>query len=436
MSPARVVKSPGISRVDKDSPAAAAGLLSGDRVVRINGHAVHDLIDLQFYGADESLSIEVQREGKRLVFEIPDADYQPLGIHLEPDRTGCCGNHCIFCFVDQNPPGMRDSLYVKDEDYRLSFLHGNFVTMTRIGDHELQRIAEQRLSPLYISIHAVQPGIRKKLLGIKKDDGLLAKLRFLAENNIEMHGQIVLCPGINDGPVLTETVDTLAALFPHLRTCAVVPVGLTRHRSRLPGLMPVTPQAAESVIRQIAPVQKSFMRGLGEAFVYLADEFYLTAGRPLPDEAHYGEFWQIENGVGMTAAFLGDFERISATFPDSVARPESVLIVTGQLAAPVLERHVLPVLNRIRNFRAGLVAVENRFFGHTVTVSGLLTGGDMMHALRSEDLLSKHQTDRVLLPDNCINTDGLLPDDRTPETMQAELGIPVQVISGFQELWN
>ena len=368
----------------------------------------------------------VLERGDGAVYDVLFEHEADPGIAFEPMHFGCCGNHCIFCFIDQNPRGLRKTLYFKDEDYRLSFLHGNYVTLTRTGRADLARIAAQRLSPLYISVHAADPAVRTKMLGLSSDDHLMDKIRFLADSRIELHAQIVLCPGINDGRVLAETHDALRAFYPQMKSLAVVPVGLTRHRKGLPDLRAVDAGTARQVIGGIHALQERNIKELGGSFVFLADEFYLLAGAPLPPAARYGEFWQIENGVGMTRAFLDDFEREAADLPKRLKRRKKIVIVTGALAAPVLEGRVIPRLRQIGGLEADLALVENRFYGTSVTVSGLLTGQDIARALAGRTAGAT-----VLLPANCLNTDGLFLDDWTPERLSAGLGCRVVVAEGF-----
>ncbi|MFC1569670.1 DUF512 domain-containing protein [bacterium] len=420
-----------IHHIDLNSLASKAGLKKGDEIASINGRAIEDIIDLQFYGADSDLNIIAYRNGHEIKVNISNPDMLSLGIEPDEMKYRCCGNHCQFCFVDQNPKGLRSTLYLKDEDYRLSFMHGNYVTLTNITERDLNRIVVQRLAPLYLSIHAVNPAIRKQLLGIKKDDRLLEKLQFLADNDIEMHGQIVICPGFNDGSELENTIQSLSAFYPHLKTLAIVPVGLTKHRKNLPGLQSVTSEKAAAIIEQVRPYQNKFQKEFNHHFIYLADEFYLLAKAPLPDETHYGEFWQVENGVGMTRLFLDDFSQETQFFPKRLKKPCRTVIVTGMLAAPILQKTVLPVLEQIDGLDVSLLPVKNQFYGPSVTVSGLLTGQDIFAALQQID-----GEFNVLLPENCINHEGYFLDDMTPETLSDSLNQSVNIIAGFGELWN
>jgi putative radical SAM enzyme (TIGR03279 family) len=420
---------PRVESVSAGSAAEAAGIRPGDALTSVGGRPVRDLIDFRFLAADGPLACRFERAGRRFTARIPDGDAEAFGLRFEPMRFRPCGNRCVFCFVDQNPPGVRPSLRFKDEDYRLSFLFGNYVTLTTATRADLRRIAEQRLSPLYVSVHAADPEVRRRLLGLRADDGLGEKIRFLADRGIEMHGQVVLCPGINDGRVLEETVSGLAAHHPAFRSVAVVPVGLTRHRSRLARLQAVDGRAAAALLDRIGPLQKRFRTETGEDFVYAADEFYLLAGRPVPAASHYREYWQRDNGVGMVRSMLTEFGRDRRRLPASFPRRLRLAVVTGRLAAPVLADAVLPALNRIRNASFELVPVKNRFFGPSVTVSGLLTGRDVAGALAAAG-----RFDAALLPANCFNADGLMLDDWNADRLAGRLKAPVRILDSFSEL--
>jgi len=420
-----------IEAVDAGSLAERAGLRAGDRVMRVNGHAVRDVIDFQYHAADEAVRIGYERDGTARSVEIIRDPRIPLGIEVEPMRCTICGNRCVFCFVDQNPPGLRKTLYVRDEDYRLSFLHGNYVTLTRVGGAELRRIVSLRLSPLYLSIHATEYPVRKRLLGLGSDDRLLEKMRFLADHGIEMHGQIVLCPGLNDGAVLERTLRDLAAFHPALQSVAVVPVGLTRHREGLPVLRPADADAARDILAALADFQASCLGRLGTRFVYGADEWYVLSGAPLPDPDAYEGYPQIENGVGLVRSFLEDLIRKAETFPGEIADTLPSLWVVGQSAAHVLGAEALPVFRRIRNLDLRIKAVPNRFFGASVTVTGLLSGRDVLHALQDEA-----GPYRVLIPPVCLNPDGLFLDDLTPGDLSRELNRPVRVLAGFEDFYG
>jgi len=303
-----------IKAFEQGSLAAKVGLKIGDNLIIINENPIRDPIDFQFHASDELLDIEVLRNGRTLFFEIEKHYNESLGIIFEDIKYRCCGNKCIFCFVDQNPPNLRKGLYFKDEDFRLSFLYGNYVTLSNVSRSDLKRIVEQRLSPLYVSIHSTNSEIRKLMLGLKKDDRLFEKIRYLTKNNIELHAQIVLCPMINDRNILAQTINDLAEFYPNLKSIAIVPVGLTRHRKNLYPLKPVTPDDAKMIIFEAESFAQNFKQKWDDYFVYLADEFYLMAGSNLPSIERYGDFPQIENGVGMARDFIDQFEEQSKQF--------------------------------------------------------------------------------------------------------------------------
>lgn len=417
-----------IKSIDSAGNGQAKGVRAGDSIVSINNHSIRDIIDYHFYSTDTPLTMKIIKPDKKIV-EIQVKDPGNLGLSFHPVQFKKCGNNCIFCFIDQNPSGMRKSLYDKDEDYRLSFLYGNYVTLTNVTQEDLDRIIEQRLSPLYISVHAVQPAVRKKLLGINRDDHLLDKISFLVKHNIELHAQIVLCPGINDGKILRETIEKLYRYYPSLKTLAVVPVGLTRHRKRLPLIQPVSPYVAKQVLLQIQSMQNNFKNTLGVPFVFLADEFYLLTGSSLPPREHYGEFYQIDNGVGLTRHFMHEFRMAAKHFPDSCIPSKRLNFITGEMAFPVLDKYILPVLNQINGITAQAFSVKNKFYGSSVTVSGLLTAGDIINTCTSIK-----PEGEILLPDNCINSEGFFLDDLTVEDIMNALQQPVRIIQKAEEI--
>jgi putative radical SAM enzyme (TIGR03279 family) len=396
-------------------------LLPGDRILEVNGSPVRDEIDFQFYGAEEQVRLRVLREGRVVELAGRRRFGEPWGLVFEPMKYRSCGNRCIFCFVDQNPPGLRPSLYFKDEDYRLSFLHGNYVTLTNLSQADLRRIIEQRLSPLYVSVHATDPQVRASLLGLRRDDRLLAKLEALVEGYIELHAQIVVVPGYNDGAVLLRTLDDLWRLAPGVASVAVVPVGLTRHRKNLPPLRPVDSALAAELVRTLEPRAQEYRRRCGKYWVYLADELYLLAGLSVPAADRYDGFPQVENGVGLLRRFLDQFEAEKSDYPSQLPRPASVAILTGRLVAPVLRERVLPALQRVEGLQVELRQVRNRFFGDSVTVSGLLVGQD----LAAEAHRLGQPPDVLLIPESTLNPDGLFLDDWTLPQLEQEVGTKV-----------
>ncbi len=407
----------------KNSTAAEAGLQIGDDLVNINGHPIRDEIDFEFHASDKFIKIEIVRNDKPHIFEIEKEYDDSLGIIFEETKYRCCGNQCVFCFIDQNPKGLRESLYFKDEDFRLSFIYGNYVTLTNVSKADLKRIVEQRLSPLYVSIHSTDLVIRKFMLGIKKDDHLLEKIRFLCDQRIELHAQIVLCPAINDGTNLTKTIDELAEFYPQLKSIAIVPVGLTKYRQNLNQLQPVTTAYSKSLIYKVEKIAHQLKEKWDDYFVYLADEFYLLAGKELPTAERYDEFPQIENGVGMTRDFMDRLEEQTSHFPHRIKTRLKLTLVSGVLAAPIISCWLIPRLNEIENLVAEVQVVKNEFYGDSITVTGLLTGQDIYHQLLNEKI-----GDIILLPANCINYDGIFLDDWTPAMLQSHLERPVEIV--------
>ena len=410
-----------ITSVEPGSPADRCGIRSGQYLVEVNGQVVHDRLDAQFLLHDEQVILSVRgRSGQIRQHEIRK-DYQDdAGLNLPPIRPRTCRNRCIFCFVDQLPRGLRKSLYLKDEDYRLSFLQGSYVTLTDLKENEIDRIVSQRLSPLYLSVHSTDPAVREKLLGRRDIPAITGIIEQLARGNICMHTQVVLCPGINDGEILERTITDLAGFHPAVASVAVVPVGLTAHRHRLHPLRPVTEEQAGRLLVSIESWQERYKREIGSVFVHAADELYLLAGRPVPEAGCYEGFEQLENGVGMVRQWLDRFEERQKEFPRSLPRPRTVTIVTGRLAAPLIERTLADRLSQIEGLTVHLRTIDNRLLGGGVTVSGLLAGGDIIRELQA------HSTEGVvLLPPNCLNEEGFFLDDLTPADVAARLKLEV-----------
>ena len=419
-----------VVQVEAGSPAAKAGLRIGDKLQKINDHPIRDSIDFQYHTSDGQLEIQIQRNDQMEIVCIERDLWTDLGIQTAPMSYCTCGNHCVFCFVDQNPKGLRKTLYFKDEDYRLSFLHGNYVTLTRVGEAELERIVEQQLSPLYLSIHATDPVVRQRLLGIKKDDRMMDKIRYLAEHGIEMHGQIVLCPGWNDGDVLKQTLNDLLPFYPRLSSIAVVPVGLTRHRERLIQMTGVDAAVARQVLAQIFVFQETVQKQFNTRLVFASDEFYLKGGVPLPEPEFYEGYPQIENGVGLVRSFLADLQESVSFFPEAAPESNPAFWIVGTSVAPILESEALPILKKIDNLHVRIKPVINRFFGESVTVTGLLTGQDIIRAMESQA-----GSYRLLIPAVCLNTDGLFLDDQTPDDVSKALGQPVHIMNDFEDFY-
>jgi len=415
-----------IAVVRPRTPAAVAGLAAGDRILTVNGHPLRDAIDFQFHAGDERLELSIERDGvtgvRRLVRRGAD-----LGLELTAPRPGdiaTCANKCVFCFIHQLPKGMRRSLYVKDDDYRLSFLHGNYITLSDLDEGSFERIVEQRLSPLYISVHATDPELRWTLLGRPRHSAeILPRLERLAKAGIRMHAQIVLCPDLNDGAHLERTVFELAPLHPHVATTAIVPVGLTRHRERLPALRSLTAQEARALVATAERWRRRWLTDLGSRFVFLADEIYLLAGLAMPPAAAYEGFPIAEDGIGLVRRFEDGFVRAAGRSRAHRDGRAAVTVVSGELFAPRLAS----LLSGAGLDRAAVrvAAVRNDFFGPMIGVAGLLTGRDIQRDLSARPDLGR----AVLVPAVALRDgDGVFLDDATPADLARDLGVPVTVV--------
>jgi putative radical SAM enzyme (TIGR03279 family) len=415
-----------IRNVRPGSPASALAIAPGDELLALNGRAVRDRIDYRFHAADELLELAIRSaDGSEHRLSVEKEIDLDLGLEFEEEAVRECHNKCPFCFVDQSPPGVRKELDIRDDDYRLSFEHGHFVTLTNLKDAEFDRIVAQRLSPLYVSVHATDPEVRVRLLIHKRAGRIMERLERLARGGIEMHTQAVVCPGWNDGSVLDRTVGDLAALYPAVRTLSVVPVGLTAHRDGLPRIDPVTPAIGEALLAQCAAWQTALRARLGTRFVFPADELFLLARRRVPGAAYYEGFGQEENGVGMTRLFLDEMARAGRRLPRRLASPRALTWVTGTLAAPVIESAAIARLRAIEGLDVGFVPVVNAFYGASVTCAGLLAGADIARALAGHD-----PGDAVLLPGNCLNGRDLFVDDMPLAALAERIGAPLLVGRG------
>ncbi|MGQ9697974.1 MAG: DUF512 domain-containing protein [Armatimonadota bacterium] len=413
-----------ISAVEPDSPAALAGVEPGDRLVLLNGTPVTDVLDYRFRAAGEHATALIRKPDGRLLHVRKSAD-EDFGMDFEADlfdRVRLCRNNCPFCFVYQLPKGLRPSLYIKDDDYRLSFIHGNYITLTNLSEQDYRRIEQQRLSPLYVSVHATDPKVRGKLLGVKGEADVMGPLRRLADAGIQVHCQVVLCPGINDGEVLHKTVADLSTLYPAVSSVAVVPVAVGKHMPPGRRLAPVTPATALAALHSVKALQNRLLRDLGTRFVWAADEFYLMCGLPLPSRAHYEGFPQLEDGVGIARLFLERWRYASQRLPRRLPKPHSIAIVTAPLGASVLSR-ILPKLQAVEGLSAELVVVPNSLFGERITVTGLMTGRDVIQAL-ADRCRSYHQ---AWIPSVALRENRFL-DDVTPEDIMDRTGVTVQVL--------
>ncbi|MFH0919983.1 MAG: DUF512 domain-containing protein [Fibrobacterota bacterium] len=411
-----------INDVDTASPAEKAGLRPGDTLLSINREPVNDLLELQFHSQDFPMRLAVQRGRRTLQVEINGRGQKPLGITPAPFRVRRCNNRCLFCFVDQMPKGFRPTLYIKDEDYRLSFLDGAYLCATNLREQDLAAIFKMGLSPLRISVHATDERVRRRLLGNPAAAPILPLLRRFAENRIAFHTQIVVCPGINDRAVLRQSIRDLMTLKPALASLSVVPLGLTRHRARLPRLTPVDRDSARAILAIVHAAQR---RHTG---VYASDELYIKAGLPLPPYRHYRDFPQYDNGVGMMRDFIHSVSRVAKTAPPAV-RPRNFGILTGVSAFPFIKK-LFALLSRRTGHRYRVIPVENRVLGRSVTVTGLLCGADLADSARTVD----GKVTAFFIPPNCLNADGLTLDNWDLGQVSRETGRPVRVLRNFEAL--
>ena len=414
-----------VSGVDPFGLGDEIGIEIGDRIMKVNGRDLHDFLDFQFYaGSEDRVHLEIiKKSGEMVEIHKEVGEGEVWGLDLEYFAPRQCANDCIFCFCNQNPAGSRESLFFKDEDTRLSFLHGNYTTMSSISKMELDRIVEQRLSPQYVSVHATDPEVRKYLLGRKRPDDVLGKMRYLANQSIELHAQIVLCPTINDGETLRRTVYDLAELHPNLKSAAIVPVVFTKLHNYRHLMTAVTDQYARALIKEVSPWQRDFRNRFGSTFVFLADEFYLRAGLRLPARSHYGDYPQIEDGVGMVRRFILDSKRmLERDLPERVGIRHGSLhgtIATGELFYPVLASFVSE-LNQKWQTRLKVIALKNQFFGEEVTVAGLIAGGDVLAARQSIE------GNFLIVPEQaCLKSGHIFLDDLSLEDLERELAMPV-----------
>lgn len=413
-----------VTGVAPGSPAD--GLIrAGDTLLRIGGEEICDVLDYMYHGAGEELEVELLRGEKNLSVRIKKECYEDLGLEFASylmDEQKNCRNKCIFCFIDQLPKGLRETLYFKDDDARMSLLRGNYITLTNLSESEIERIIRLRISPINISVHTVDPELRVQMMKNKRAGEVLPLMRRFAEAGITMNCQVVLCRGINDGEKLRETIETLAGLHPAVQSLSVVPVGLTRYREGLYPLRPFDRESAGAVLDLINGAGDRLEREIGVRFVYPGDEFFIKAGRNFPDYDYYDDFPQIENGVGMVTLMRDEFEA-TLQFVERSDEPRSVTLVTGVAAAPYLEE-MLAKLRALRpNLKAELVAVENRFFGPEITVAGLLVGRDVIDALRGKKIK------RLLLPTVMLRYENdMFLDNVTVEQLAQELDTEVELL--------
>ena len=414
-----------ITSVDRHSPAERAGITPGEQLLTINGHQIIDVLDYRFYGYDTDCCLELREPaGTVRTVSLRKPEGRDLGLNFDTvlmDDMRSCANHCIFCFVGQMPPGMRKTLYFKDDDARLSFLQGNYITLTNLTDREAQRIIDLRISPINVSVHTTDPQLHCTMLGNKNALRSLDYIRAFCKAGIVMNGQIVVCPGWNDGDQLRRTLRDLTEM--QFSSCSLVPVGITKYRQGLAKLRPVDAATAAEIIDIADEYGRENLERFGTRRFFCADELYLRAGRPLPRAEYYEGYRQLENGVGLMRSLEDDFLAGLATV-DVPVRFSPFTIATGTAAAPFLRRLVQRAQADYPGLRGQVIAVENDFFGHTIDVAGLLTGQDISAQLRGRDL-----GDRVLIPIHMMrHGETVFLDDYTVERLSRELGVPVQVV--------
>ena len=417
-----------IYAVTSGSPAEKAGIRPDERIVSINGEPVTDEIDYQALSVAAMLTVQIEHDQVIREINIKKQEWEPLGLCLdetEAMKPRHCRNRCLFCFVDQLPYGMRETLYVKDDDWRLSLMMGNYVTLTNVNEEEFERILARKASPLYISVHATDPSVRCEMLRNRNAGTLMNRLNRLKENGLQFHCQIVLCPGINDGQILSRTIEDLASLYPASRSLAIVPVGLTKHRQGLADLKGFDANSAHELINIVRDYQQRFLKKIGTRFVYPSDEFYCICNEPVPEDCEYEDYPQIENGVGMLRLLEQECEEaweflFADGFPET-CKKRKLLIPTGVSAQPFIER--LSRKYAPQGTDVSVIAVKNRFFGESITVTGLIVGKDLMDALQGISC------DQILLCDTMLreNTDRFL-DDTTLDEVRLKLNMPIRVI--------
>ncbi len=413
-----------IISVDEGSPAARAGLEAGETLLQIDGVAIRDVLDYKFYSYDARLTLQVLGQDGETVREVRvhKREGEPLGLNFEHylmDKMKQCSNKCVFCFIDQLPKGMRETLYVKDDDARMSFLMGNYISMTNLSEADVDRILRMHISPVNISVQTTNPELRVKMLQNRRAGEALKIMDRFAEGGITMNCQLVVCKGLNDGDELRRSLHDLKKLYPAVNTISVVPFGMTDHREGLYPLEPTDKAAAAAILDIVEPFAQACLEELGTRLAWCGDELYLKAGRPLPDTAYYEDFTQFENGIGMLPLFMEEFRLALPGYEGRSARPFT--IATGAAAAPSMALLLDEAAVKCDNLNGKVVEIRNDFFGHRVSVAGLITGQDLIAQLKGRDL-----GERVLISANMLRDGGdVFLDDYTPQQVSDALGVPI-----------
>ena len=417
-----------ITRVERGSRGWRAGLEAGDMLISINGNEINDILDYRFYLNEKKIRIEIERGGERNFAVISKGEHDDIGLEFETplmDKKHSCKNKCVFCFIDQLPGGMRDTLYFKDDDSRLSFLHGNYVTLTNMTDSDIDRIIKMHISPINVSVHTTNPELRCKMMNNKNAGKVLSYLDRLSAAGIEICGQIVLCKGLNDGDELIRTMHDLATLRPAMKSVSVVPAGMTKFRDGLYPLEAFTPEDCRDVIKTVNDFGNKCFEFYGTRIVFCSDEFYLKAGLPLPDDEFYEDYSQIENGVGMLTSlkseFYSELEYLDEYTEGFSGAKKS--IATGEAAYETLCELAEELCSRVEGLELKVYKIKNDFFGHTITVAGLVTGKDLADQLSVKDL-----GDELLIPDVMLKSgENVFLCDMTTDELSERLGVPVAV---------
>ncbi len=420
-----------ITGVVPGSPAAKKRIRVGDQLVSVNGKPIVDVLDYRFYEVEERLTLELETEKGPRTVKLHKPEYAEIGLEFETylmDKQRTCRNQCVFCFIDQMPPGMRETLYFKDDDSRLSFLFGNYITLTNLSEHEINRIMDLHITPINISVHTTNPDLRCRMMNNRFAGETLGLLRRFADAGIRMNCQLVLCPGWNDGEELERSMRDLAALAPAVESVAVVPVGLTKHREGLTPLRPFTKDEAITVLELVEGFGGALLERIGTRLIYPADEWYIKAERPIPEDGFYEEMLQLENGVGMSALMRAQFKEALAQCEGVTAAGTDTVLVTGVAAEPLIRELVESATKAYPAIRARVKAIHNEFFGETITVAGLVTGGDLQAQLQGVTC------ERILVPDVMLRHDrDRFLDDTMPEDIAQALGVSVQIVSADGE---
>lgn len=424
-----------IIKIEKDSIAEELGIKAGDILLAVNGQSIKDVFDYRYLIQDEYVELTIRTiNGEEYIAEIEKEEQEDIGIIFESglmDNAKSCKNKCIFCFIDQLPKGMRESLYFKDDDSRLSFLQGNYVTLTNMSEEDINHIIFYHLSPINVSIHTTDLELRKKMLKNPRADKVLDVMKTLAGAGIEMNLQVVLCRGINDREILDKTIADCVTFFPHAKSMSVVPIGLTKYRENLYPMIPFDKQQSEKVILQVEKWQKKLKKSIGTSFVFLSDEFYLKAKYPLPDCSAYEDFTQYENGVGMLSLLKAEFEQALKKYQYKlpIQKQKVVSVATGEAAYDFIQKLCNKVMECCKMWKINVYKIHNDFFGDEITVSGLLTGQDIIKQLAGKELGSY-----LLLPENILRNDTtMLLDDIEIEDIEKVLNIDIKVTKNTGE---